>query len=179
MSDVTLLVCDYFPLGLWYQEIFIEHIGRYQKEAIVQLQRSHFTSHHIALWVNDFIQSNGYKSLWRLHTVQLVVEGLTWPPYFTAYVSWKGSKQHVYNGSTIMRSDSWDLPVWGPFEALVKSVHANTALSVTVIPICMMQANGDWLTEGLNNPPGSFPGPPLSLPSLALSKSSPPFSSRW
>lgn len=66
-----------------------------------------------------------------------------------------------------MRSDSWDLPVWGPFEVLVKSVHTNTSLSVIACARCAhLHDVGQrcWVTEGLSNPPsGSFPEPPLSL----------------
>lgn len=106
----------------------------------------------------------------------------TWP-CFTAYVSWKGSNQHVYNGNTIMRSDSWDLPVRGPFAAFVKSVHTTTALSLWlslhVVPIYMIQANSADSQGASITPSGSFPEPPFISPPLALSKSSLPFSSGW
>lgn len=94
--------------------------------------------------------------------------------YFTA-ASWKGSEQHLYNGSTIMRSDSWDLSASGLFEALVKRVHTNTGQSVIVCACyCLLHDAGRqcWITESLNKPPVvHFLKPPLPLPLLLLSKS--------
>lgn len=137
------------------------------------LQRPHFVSRNIALWVqcdglyvNDFIKVmiiTFYGD--STHSSYLWKDDVT--PCFTAYASWKGSKQPVYNGNTIMRSDSWDLPVRGSFEALVKSIHTQILfsvwLSVHVVPICMIQGNRAESQGGLKNPLWFISWTPLYL----------------
>lgn len=76
-----------------------------------------------------------------------------------------------------MRSDSWDLPVWGPYEVGLHKCHSQ---SVNVFACCTHDV-GHWcrVTGCLNNPLFFISWTPFIPPSLALSKSSPLFSPSW